>query len=308
MTVVVAALYKFVTLDDFHEMRQPLLEACIRADIRGSLLLAHEGINGTIAGARAGIDAVLAYLRSDPRLCDLAHKESLDDDQPFLRMKVKLKKEIVTLGVDGIDPNRLVGTYVEPQDWNAIISDPDVLVLDTRNDYEVKVGTFRGALNPNTQSFREFPQFTQQFKPTQHKKVAMFCTGGIRCEKASAYMLQQGFDEVYHLKGGILKYLEEVSPENSLWEGECFVFDHRVTVDHALQKGEHELCHGCGWPVSAEERQSPHYEAGVMCPHCFDTVTDEQKVRFRERARQLQLAAERGEKHMGVPMPRSDGG
>lgn len=308
MTVVVAALYKFVTLDDFHELRQPLLEACIRADIRGSLLLAHEGINGTIAGARAGIDAVLAYLRSDPRLRDLEHKESLDDDQPFLRMKVKLKKEIVTLGVDGIDPNRLVGTYVEPQDWNAIISDPDVLVLDTRNDYEVKVGTFRGALNPNTQSFREFPQFTQQFTPARHKKVAMFCTGGIRCEKASAYMLQQGFDEVYHLKGGILKYLEEVPPEKSLWEGECFVFDHRVTVDHALQKGEHELCHGCGWPVSAGERQSPHYEAGVMCPHCFDTVTDEQKVRFRERARQLQLAAARGEKHMGVPMPRSDGG
>lgn len=312
MTVVVAALYKFVTLDDFHAMRQPLLEACIRADIRGSLLLAHEGINGTIAGAREGIDAVLAYLRSDPRLRDLEHKESLDDAQPFLRMKVKLKKEIVTLGVDGIDPNDSVGTYVEPKDWNAIISDPDVLVLDTRNDYEVKVGTFRGALNPNTQSFREFPQFTQQFKPAQHKKVAMFCTGGIRCEKASAYMLQQGFDEVYHLKGGILKYLEEVPPEKSLWQGECFVFDHRVTVDHALQKGKHELCHGCGWPVSLEEQQSPHYESGVMCPHCFDTVTEEQKARFRERRKQLQLAAERGEQHMGVPMPmpmpRADGG
>jgi UPF0176 protein len=307
MSVVVAALYKFVTLDDFHELRQPLLEVCLAADIRGSLLLAHEGINGTIAGSRAGVDRVLAYLRSDPRLIDIDHKESQDDDQPFLRMKVKLKKEIVTLGVDGIDPNLLVGTYVEPQDWNAVISDPEVLVLDTRNDYEVKVGTFRGALNPDTETFREFPQFTQQFDPARHKKVAMFCTGGIRCEKASAYMLQQGFDEVFHLKGGILKYLEVVPSAESLWEGECFVFDHRVTVDHDLQKGSYELCHGCGWPVSDAEKQSPQFEDGVCCPQCVATVTEDQKLRFRERRKQIELAQARGERHMGAAMPRGEG-
>ncbi len=307
MSVVVAALYKFVTLDDFHELRQPLLDVCLDAGIRGSLLLAHEGINGTIAGSREGIDRVLAYLRSDPRLADIDEKESLDDSQPFLRMKVKLKKEIVTLGVEGIDPNRLVGTYVEAKDWNAVIADPDVLVLDTRNDYEVKTGSFRGAINPDTETFREFPRFAQQFDPARHKKVAMFCTGGIRCEKASAYMLQQGFDEVFHLKGGILKYLEEVPAEQSLWEGECFVFDHRVTVDHALQKGNFELCHGCGWPVSAAEKQSPLFEYGVCCAHCAASVTDEQKMRFRERRKQIELAKARGEQHIGIPMPRSEG-
>ncbi|MET0378449.1 MAG: rhodanese-related sulfurtransferase [Spongiibacteraceae bacterium] len=307
MSVVVAALYKFVTLEDFHELRQPLLDACLDAGIRGSLLLAHEGINGTIAGSREGVDRVLAYLRSDPRLADIDEKESLDDNQPFLRMKVKLKKEIVTLGVEGIDPNQLVGTYVEAKDWNTVIADPEVLVLDTRNDYEVKAGSFRGAINPNTETFREFPQFTQQFDPARHKKVAMFCTGGIRCEKASAYMLQQGFDEVFHLKGGILKYLEEVPAEQSLWEGECFVFDHRVTVDHALQKGSYELCHGCGWPVSAVEKQLPQFEYGVCCAHCAATVTEEQKLRFRERRKQIELAKARGEQHIGIPMPRSEG-
>lgn len=306
MSIVVAALYKFVTLEDFHELRQPLLDVCLQAEIRGSLLLAREGINGTIAGTRVGIDQVLAFLRADPRFADLEHKESLDERQPFLRMKVKLKKEIVTLGVDGIDPNELVGTYVEPQDWNAIISDPSVLVLDTRNDYEVKVGTFRGAINPNTETFREFPQFTEQFDPAQYQKVAMFCTGGIRCEKASAFMLQQGFGEVYHLRGGILKYLEEVPAESSLWDGECFVFDHRVTVDHDLQKGHFELCHGCGWPVSETEMQTPEFEPGVSCPHCFTTVTEEQKLRFRERRKQIELAAARGEQHVGQPMPRSE--
>lgn len=306
MSIVVAALYKFVTLEDFHELRQPLLDACLQAEIRGSLLLAREGINGTIAGTRAGIDRVLAYLRADARFADIEHKESLDERQPFLRMKVKLKKEIVTLGVAGINPNELVGTYVDPHEWNAIISDPSVLVLDTRNDYEVKVGTFRGAINPNTETFREFPEFTQQFDPALHKKVAMFCTGGIRCEKASAFMLQKGFDEVYHLRGGILKYLEEVPAETSLWDGECFVFDHRVTVDHALQKGQYELCHGCGWPVSAEEMQTAEFEPGVSCPHCFATVTEEQKLRFRERRKQIELAAARGEQHVGLPMPRSE--
>jgi len=303
MSVVIAALYKFTTLDDYAELRQPLLERCIALGIKGSLLLAHEGINGTVAGSRDGIDALLDYLRADPRLVDLDHKESEDETQPFLRMKVKLKKEIVTLGVDGIDPNRLVGTYVDAQDWNAVISDPEVLVLDTRNDYEVEIGTFQGALNPNTQTFREFPEFVRQFDPARHKKVAMFCTGGIRCEKASAYMLKQGFETVYHLKGGILKYLEEVPEERSLWQGECFVFDHRVAVDHRLNKGTHGLCHACGWAVNEQDRVSPLYEEGVSCPRCAQSLSDDQRARFRERRKQIELALTRGEQHLGVPLP-----
>jgi UPF0176 protein len=300
MSVVVAALYKFVTLDDYHELREPLLQHCIDAGIKGSLLLAHEGINGTIAGSREGIDSVLAYLKRDARFADLDHKESFDSAQPFLRMKVKLKKEIVTMGVDGIDPNNVVGTYVEPRDWNALIGDPEVLVIDTRNDYEVELGTFENALNPNLKTFREFPDYTRRFDPAKHKKVAMFCTGGIRCEKASAFMLHEGFEEVYHLKGGILKYLEDVPAEQSLWRGECFVFDNRVAVDHALQKGNYDLCHACGWGVTAEDKRSPLYEDGVSCPRCCDSLTDEQKMRFRERRKQIELSEARGEKHMGA--------
>jgi len=295
MPFVVAALYRFAPLDDYRELREPLLELCLQQEVRGSLLLAAEGINGTIAGSREAIDAVLAWLKRDSRLADLEHKESLDAVQPFKRMKVKLKREIVTLGVDGIDPNRLVGTYVEPSDWNAVISDPDVLLLDTRNDYEVELGTFAGAVNPNTETFREFPDFVRDIDPAKQRKVAMFCTGGIRCEKASAYMLQQGFAEVFHLKGGILKYLEEVPEEQSLWRGECFVFDNRVTVDHALRKGSYELCHGCGWPVSETDRQSPLFEQGVACPHCADQLTEDQRARFRERQRQSELTRHRGE-------------
>lgn len=301
MSVIVAALYKFATLENFREMREPLLQVCLDAGIKGSLLLAHEGINGTIAGSRGGIDRVLAYLQADPRLRDVEHKESIDNTQPFLRMKVKLKKEIVTLGVDGIDPNRQVGTYVEPSDWNDIISDPEVLVLDTRNDYEVELGSFKGAINPNMETFRQFPDYVQRFDPSRHKKVAMFCTGGIRCEKASAFMLKQGFAEVYHLKGGILKYLEEIPEQQSLWQGECFVFDNRVAVDHELKKGSYELCHACGWGVGAEEKLSPLYEEGVSCPRCHATLTEEQKARFRERRKQIELARARGEQHMGVP-------
>jgi UPF0176 protein len=303
MSVVVAALYKFATLDDFRELREPLLQVCLDAGIKGSLLLAHEGINGTIAGSREGIDRVLAWLMADDRLRDLEHKESLDSAQPFLRMKVKLKKEIVTLGVDGIDPNVEVGTYVEPRDWNAVISDPEVLVIDTRNDYEVELGTFEHARNPDLETFRQFPDYVQQFDPAKHKKVAMFCTGGIRCEKASAFMLKQGFEEVYHLKGGILKYLEEIPADQSLWRGECFVFDNRVAVDHALSKGSYELCHACGWGVNAADRLSPLYEEGVSCERCHATLTEEQKVRFRERMRQIRLARARGEEHLGMPMP-----
>ncbi|MBK6510843.1 MAG: rhodanese-related sulfurtransferase [Haliea sp.] len=302
--VVVAALYKFVGLPDYHALREPLLDACLAAGTRGTLLLAPEGINGTIAGSREAIDAVLGYLRSDPRLADLEHKESRDERMPFHRMKVKLKKEIVTMGVAGVDPNARVGTYVRPQDWNALVSDPEVLLIDTRNDYECDIGTFKGAVDPRTVNFREFPDYVRaNLDPGIHKKVAMFCTGGIRCEKASAFMLGEGFEEVYHLQGGILKYLEEVPPDESIWEGECFVFDNRVAVNHRLEKGRYDQCHGCRHPITDDDKHSGKYEVGVCCPHCFDTLTDDQKLRFRERQKQVELAAQRGEPHVGAPPP-----
>jgi len=277
--IVVAALYKFVTLEDYAALREPLLAVMLANGVKGTLLLAEEGINGTVSGSRAGIDALLAWLHRDPRLVDVDHKESYCAEQPFQRSKVKLKREIVTLGVPGVDPNRAVGTYVEAQDWNALISDPEVLLIDTRNDYEVAIGTFAGAIDPQTKTFREFPEYVQQhFDPTRHKKVAMFCTGGIRCEKASSYMLGQGFAEVFHLKGGILKYLEEVPPQQSLWRGDCFVFDNRVSVRHDLSEGEFERCHGCGDPVSPADRQSAHYLQGVSCPRCWERSSEKARA------------------------------
>ena len=302
--VVVAALYKFVTLEDFQELREPLLDACLRAGTRGTLLLAREGINGTIAGSRAGIDAVLDWLRRDPRLADLEHKESADDHMPFYRMKVKLKREIVTMGVAGVDPNRRVGTYVEPGDWNALIDDPEVLLIDTRNNYECNIGSFRGALDPQTTAFREFPQWVRsQLDPARHRKVAMFCTGGIRCEKASAFMLGEGFEEVFHLKGGILKYLEEVPEAESSWQGECFVFDNRVAVNHRLEKGQYDQCHGCRHPITEADKRSTRYRPGVCCPGCYDRLSEDQKARFAERQKQVELAAARNEAHIGAPPP-----
>jgi UPF0176 protein len=302
--IVVAALYKFVTLEDFHELREPLLDACIASGARGTILLAHEGINGTIAGTREAIDQVLAYLRSDPRLANLEHKESFDDHLPFYRMKVKLKREIVTMGVEGIDPNSRVGTYVAPGDWNDLVNDPEVLLIDTRNDYEYGIGTFRGAIDPHTQSFRDFPAYVRShLDPEKHKKVAMFCTGGIRCEKASAFMLEEGFAEVYHLQGGILKYLEEVSPQESTWEGECFVFDNRVAVDHKLQKGRYDQCYGCRHPITEQDKLSEKYQKGICCPLCYDRLTDDQRARFSERQKQIELAALRGEDHIGAAPP-----
>ncbi|MFK8048216.1 MAG: rhodanese-related sulfurtransferase [Halioglobus sp.] len=302
--VVVAALYKFVTLEDFHELREPLLDECQRAEVKGTLLLAREGINGTIAGSRTGVDQVLGYLRSDTRLSDLAHKESYDDDMPFYRMKVKLKKEIVTMGLAGIDPNVRVGTYVKPAQWNTLVEDPDVVIVDTRNDYEVGIGTFRGALDPKTTTFREFPTFVREnLDPKKNKKVAMFCTGGIRCEKASAFMLGEGFEEVYHLEGGILKYLEEVPAQDSTWEGECFVFDNRVAVNQALEKGQYDQCYGCRHPITELDKLSPVYEKGVCCPGCYDSLTEDQKNRFAERQKQVELAAKRNEAHIGAPPP-----
>jgi UPF0176 protein len=301
---VVVALYKFVSLPDYHEMREPLLDVCLKASVKGTLLLAAEGVNGTIAGSRRGVDTVLSYMREDSRLADLSHKESFDKSQPFYRTKVKLKKEIVTMGVGGIDPNDVVGSYVKPADWNALISDPEVLLIDTRNDYEVKIGSFRGAVDPKTTSFREFPEYVREhYDPQKHKKVAMFCTGGIRCEKASAFMKHEGFDEVYHLEGGILKYLEVVSEPESLWQGECFVFDNRVSVTHGLASGEHDLCHGCRRPINSMDKRSECYEAGVTCPACFGVVTEDQKRRFRDRQKQVELARLRNEDHVGAAPP-----
>ena len=303
-SVVVAALYKFVTLEDYHELREPLLDVCVTAGVRGTLLLAREGINGTIAGSRQGVDDVIAYLRNDSRLADLDHKESCDDHVPFYRMKVKLKKEIVTMGVTGIDPNTRAGTYVSPRDWNDLISDPEVFVIDTRNDYECDIGGFSGAVDPRTQNFREFPEFVRtNLDPDKQKKVAMFCTGGIRCEKASAFMLSEGFEEVYHLQGGILKYLEDVPQRDSLWKGECFVFDNRVSVDHQLEKGRYDQCFGCRHPITEQEKHSGQYEVGVCCPYCYDGLTLDQATRFRERQKQVELAALRGEAHVGAPPP-----
>jgi UPF0176 protein len=303
MKIVVAALYHFATLDNYRAMREPLQAFCDAHGIKGALLLAHEGINGTVAGTRQDIDDLLFYLHSDERLKALEHKESLASKPPFYRMKVKLKKEIVTLGVDGVDPNVCVGTYIEPKHWNSIISDPDVLVLDTRNDYEYEIGTFKGAIDPQTETFRAFPEYVEKnCDPKRHKKVAMFCTGGIRCEKASAFMLQQGFEEVYHLKGGILKYLEEVPEEESLWQGECFVFDDRVAVKHGLEEGSYTLCRGCRWPLTETDKQSEHFEEGVCCSRCYDGLSDEKRQRLLERKKQQRLAEARGEQHLGMSM------
>ena len=300
MKTVVCALYKFVTLDDYESLRQPLQQQMESLHITGTLLLAHEGINGTIAGNRNGVDQLLNWLRNDDRLTDLATKESFTDRQPFKRTKVKLKKEIVTMGVEDIDPNQSVGTYIKPEHWNDLISDPDVVLIDTRNDYEVQVGTFQHAINPETTTFREFPDYAEQhLNPDKHKKVAMFCTGGIRCEKSTAYLKQKGFEEVYHLQGGILKYLEEVPEEESLWQGECFVFDDRVTVNHQLDKGQYDQCHACRLPITEDDKASEMYEQGVSCPHCFDQHSVKQKQRFKERERQMQLAGNRGEAHLG---------
>ena len=298
--IVVSAMYLFVTLEDYVEMRDPLLEVMNTCGIKGTLLLAREGINGTVAGPRGGIDTLLGWLKQDPRLARLSHKESYDERIPFLRAKVKLKKEIVTMGQPDIDPNHIVGTYVKPADWNALIADPGVTLIDTRNDYEVQIGTFKNAINPATTTFREFPDFVNQhLDPSRHRKVAMFCTGGIRCEKSTAYLKQQGFEEVYHLEGGILKYLEEVPAERSRWEGECFVFDNRVSVNHQLQQGSYQQCNACRMPITAEDRASEHYQAGVSCPHCYDKTTELQRQRFAQREKQMRLANARGMKHLG---------
>lgn len=267
--IIVAALYKFAALPDCRNLLAQLQTLCDQQQLKGTLLLAPEGINGTLAGSRRGIDTLLRSLRSDPRLANLEHKESPAQRQPFGRMKVRVKREIVSLGRPEANPARQVGTYVDPADWNRLIQDPEVLVLDTRNDYEYALGSFTGAIDPGTHSFREFPDYVQhQLGNARQRKIATFCTGGIRCEKATAFLLEQGFEQVYHLKGGILKYLEQIPPDTSLWRGECFVFDERVSVGHGLHPGTATLCRACGWAVSTAAADTPNYRAGESCPHC----------------------------------------
>lgn len=296
----ITALYKFVSLPDYKELQPKIKTFCDVLKIKGTLLLAEEGINGTICGSDAAIQEFLDFLKKDPRFADVGHKESYAEKQAFLRMKVRLKKEIVSLGVEGTDPNKTVGTYVDPKEWNDLISDPEVVVVDTRNIYEYEVGTFKGAEDPNTDTFREFPDYVEKnLDPQKNPRVAMFCTGGIRCEKASSYMLNHGFKNVYHLRGGILKYLEEVPEEESLWEGECFVFDDRVTVKHNLEEGTYDQCHGCRRPITQEDKESEHYEAGVSCPACYAVTDERKKQSARTRQQQIQLAKARGKMHLG---------
>ncbi|MEA5451097.1 rhodanese-related sulfurtransferase [Leptolyngbya sp. CCNP1308] len=287
MAWVVATFYKFVPLSELGGLRVELLELCLGWELRGTILLASEGLNATVAGDRPSIDTLLAWLHSHPEIGPFPHQESTMASAPFERMKVKLKQEIVTLGRPEVNPaQQQVGTYVEPHEWNQVIADPEVMVIDARNDFEVELGTFQGAVNPRTHSFRELPDYVAtHLDPAQHKKVAMFCTGGIRCEKATAYLLDQGFEQVYHLRGGILNYLKTVPVDASLWQGDCFVFDERVAVDHRLNATDHGLCLGCGHPISPAEKASPDYEDGISCPHCYAALTPEKRSRLEARQR-----------------------
>ena len=296
----ICALYKFTRLDDFETIQLPLKGFLDSLSVKGTLLLAREGINGTISGNQSSLEKVLEYLQSDSRFLGLEYKFSYSKKTPFKRLKVKLKKEIVTMGLTEIDPTHSVGTYVKPKDWNKLINDPDVVLIDTRNNYEYEIGSFKGAVNPKTETFREFPSFTKNsLEKYRNKKIAMFCTGGIRCEKSTAYLKSKGFKDVFHLQGGILKYLEEVNEGESLWEGECFVFDDRVAVKHNLEPGQYDQCHACRFPITKEDTMHPHYEKGASCPRCFGTKNLNQMSRYREREKQVQLAKKRGEEHIG---------
>lgn len=287
---VIAALYKFTDLPDHRDLQPQLQSLCDANSIHGTLLLADEGINGTICAVPAGMAAVLDWIEADSRFDGLSLKFSLAPKQAFLRMKVRLKKEIVTMGQPGINPAHATGTYVDPGDWNRLVDDPDVMVIDTRNGYETAIGTFDGAVDPQTDSFREFPEWAARLAadPDRPRKLAMFCTGGIRCEKASSYLQQNGFGEVHHLRGGILKYLEQVPENESRWRGECFVFDQRVALNHQLEPGEHSLCHACGMPLSPDQRALPSYIKGVQCLHCMDRFNDADRERFAMRQRQME--------------------
>jgi len=307
--VLVAALYRFAPVADTAALRERLIALC-GDEVRGTLLVAHEGINGTIAGPHDAIKHVVDGIYAEPGFDRLELKYSGAHEMPFYRMKVRIKKEIVTMGLPNLDPVNGVGTYVRPQDWNALISDPDTVIIDTRNDYEFEIGTFKNAIQPNTKTFREFAEWFEKEgralvtrdKPT---KVAMFCTGGIRCEKSTAYLKSEGIQEVHHLEGGILKYLEEIPEPESLWKGECFVFDERVSVGHGLKVGEHTLCRACRMPVSPEGQKSAKYVEGISCDHCWDERDEERRAAYAERQRQIELAKQRGSAHIGTDAVRA---
>lgn len=301
-SITVAALYRFMDLPNYKDFQPVFASLCKEHGIKGTLLLALEGINGTVAGSREAIDALKTFLEDNGFFDGMEYKESFADSMPFYRMKVRLKKEIVTLGVDDVNPSKDVGAYLNPKEWNELLKDPEVILIDTRNTYETEIGTFKGAVDPRIETFRELPKFIEKnYDPEKHKKIAMFCTGGIRCEKSTSYMKMKNFENVYHLKGGILKYLEEISESESLWEGECFVFDHRVGVTHGLGLGETELCHGCRQPITQSDKESPYYERGVSCHHCYDATSQEHKISARNRQYQIDLAKERGKSHLGSP-------
>ena len=298
------AFYQFVSLKNIEQIQTSILKSCQKNNIKGTVLLASEGINGTISGLENNIHKFLEFIKTDPFLKgnfkNLEHKESWASENPFYRMKVRLKKEIVALGVEGVSPAKKVGQYVNPEDWNALIEDPNTIVIDTRNNYEVDIGTFKNSINPQTESFREFPTFVEKnLKDKKQKKVAMFCTGGIRCEKATSLMLERGFEDVYHLKGGILKYLENIPKEKSLWDGECFVFDQRVAVTHGLDEGQYDQCYACRHPLSPNELKSENYIKGISCPYCFNKLTDKKKAGVTERQKQIMLSKIKGKNHIG---------
>ena len=304
MTQTVATFYRFTKLPDSADWQTRLEAECKTHEVNGTIILATEGLNATVAGSKTGIAALLEFIRSDARFAGMPHRECETERETFHRLRIIIRPEIVTLGDPSVNPNDAAGEYVPPEDWNQLISDPEVLLIDTRNDYEVELGTFKNAINPDTAAFGEWEAFVQKnLNGDKQQKVAMFCTGGIRCEKASAHLLKEGFENVYHLQGGILKYLQETKPEESLWEGECFVFDHRVTVVHGLERGTCEICFGCRWPLTPEDLADPAYEPGICCPRCKDTLTPELRARREERQRQQTLAHQRGEKHIGQLIP-----
>ena len=296
----IATFYRFTNLPDQETWRAQLKEQCEKNNILGIIILAHEGLNATVAGPKKGVIAVLEFIRSNQRFKDLTHRECTSENPPFNRLRVIIRPEIVTLGDKSVNPNKTVGEYVPPEQWNDLISDPDLLLIDTRNDYEVQIGTFKNAINPNTQTFGQWDKYVKgNLNPKKQKKVAMFCTGGIRCEKASAHMLKNGFDEVYHLQGGILNYLEKIKPEESLWQGECFVFDHRVSVLHGLEEGTCEICFGCRWPLKAEDLKSEKYEPGICCPRCANELSPKRRASLTERHKQVMLAQANNRTHIG---------
>ena len=300
--ILVATFYKFVKVDDLVALQDQLYAICNKNNVMGTILIANEGVNGTISSKPREIEKTLISIQKDDRFSEIEIKYSSTNKQPFHKMRVRLKKEIVTIGLPEINPNKTVGTYVKPEQWNDVISDPDVILIDTRNKFEIKIGSFKNALDPRTTSFRDFPEWVKKFKQDKtntNKKIAMYCTGGIRCEKASSLMKEEGFNEVYHLQGGILKYLEQVEKEKSLWEGECFVFDDRVCLTENLEVGSYKMCFACRMPITEDELNDDRYEEGISCLYCYDKTTKDKKERFESRQKQIELSKLRGEKHIG---------